>query len=169
MMPQLFVSGSWRKSCWGGGMQTQDKQKRCLNGDRVREHTPRNVLRRIDRMSEADVDAAVVAGRDAILRRLVKLDYEWDIDRALMVNFAIAGGASLSTGLLRYSRTPLLVPRRKGFLYFFGAQLGFLLLHGLVGWCPPVSVLRRLGYRTQREIEAERRDLRDALALTEPA
>lgn len=152
-------------------MQTQDKEneKRCLNGDRVREHTPRSVLRRIDRMSEADVDAAVVAGRDAILRRLVKLDYEWDIDRALMVNFAIAGGASLTTGLLRYSRTPLFSPRRKGFLYFFGAQLGFLLLHGLVGWCPPVSVFRRLGFRTQREIEAERRDLRDALALTQPA
>jgi len=150
-------------------MQTQDKEKRCLNGDRVREHTAPSVLRRIDRLSEADVDAAVVAGRDAILRRLVRLDYEWDIDRALMVNFALAGGASLTTGLLRYARTPLFAKRRKGFLYFFGAQLGFLLLHGIVGWCPPVVVFRRLGFRTQREIEAERRDLRDALALTNPA
>jgi len=85
------------------------------------------------------------------------------------VNFAIAGGVSLSTGMLRYARTPLLSRRRKGFLYFFGAQLGFLLLHGIVGWCPPVPVLRRLGFRTQREIEAERRDLRDALALTKAA
>jgi len=150
-------------------MQTRDKEKLCLNGDRVREHTAPSVTRRIDRMAEADVDAAVLAGRDAILRRLVKLDYEWDIDRALFVNFAVVGGASFATGLLRYTRTPPLSRRRKGFLYFFGAQLGFLLLHGVAGWCPPVSVLRRLGFRTQREIEAERRDLRDALALTSAA
>ena len=147
-------------------MEAQDKAKLSLNGDRVRAHTAPSVTQRIDRMSDADVDAAVNAGRDAILRRLTKLDYEWDIDRALFVNFAIAGGVSLGTGLLRYTRTPLLARRRKGFLYFFGAQLGFLLLHGIVGWCPPVRVLRRLGFRTQREIEAERRDLRDALALT---
>lgn len=147
-------------------MESEGKQKLCLNGDRVREHTAASVIRRIDRMAEADVDAAVVAGRDAILRRLAKLDYEWDIDRALMVNFALAGGASLSAGLLRYTQTPWYTRRRKGFLYLFGAQLGFLLLHGVVGWCPPASLLRRLGFRTQREIEAERRDLRDALALT---
>jgi hypothetical protein len=150
-------------------MQTRETDKLCLNGDRVREHTAPSVTRRIDRMSAADVDAAVSSGRDAILRRLVKLDYEWDIDRALFVNFALAGGASLATGLVRYTRTPPLSRRRKGFLYFFGAQLGFLFLHGIVGWCPPASVLRRLGFRTQREIEAERRDLRDALALTKAA
>jgi hypothetical protein len=150
-------------------MPSQEKEKLCLNGDRVREHTAPSVTRRIDRMAEADVDAAVVAGRDAILRRLTKLDYEWDIDRALFVNFAIAGGIALGTGMLRYTRTPPFTRRRKGFLYLFGAQLGFLLLHGIVGWCPPVPVLRRLGFRTQREIEAERRDLRDALALTQAA
>ncbi len=147
-------------------MQTQPIEKRCLNGDRVREHTAPGVTQRIDRMSAADVDAAVGAGPDAILQRLVKLDYEWDVDRALMVAFAIAGGASFTTGLLRYTRSNPLSRRRKGFLYLFGTQLGFLFLHGVVGWCPPAVVLRRLGFRTQREIEAERRDLRDALALS---
>ena len=148
-------------------MQTQEIKKHCLNGDRVREHTSPSVTRRIDRMTAADVDAAVGAGRDAILQRLVKLDYEWDIDRALMVTFAVAGGTSLTTGLVRYTRQLPFLPRRKGFLYLFGAQLGFLFLHGVVGWCPPAAALRRLGFRTQREIEAERRDLRDALALTQ--
>jgi hypothetical protein len=32
----------------------------------------------------------------------------------------------------------------------------FLLQHGLQGWCPPLPVLRRLGVRTQREIDAEK-------------
>lgn len=33
---------------------------------------------------------------------------------------------------------------------------GFLLQHALQGWCPPVPVLRRLGFRTQTEIDEER-------------
>jgi hypothetical protein len=149
-------------------METRAIEKASFNGDRVREHTAPNVTQRIDRTAQAEVDAAVAAGPDAIRRRLAKLDYEWDVDRALMVNFAIAGAASLTTGLLRYKLSPPLSPKRKGFLYLFGAQLGFLLLHGTVGWCPPASVFRRLGFRTQREIEAERSQLQDALELSKP-
>lgn len=33
---------------------------------------------------------------------------------------------------------------------------GFLLQHALQGWCPPLPVFRRLGFRTQAEIERER-------------
>src|SRR4051812_28832605 len=123
-------------------MQTQAIEKTRFAGDRVREHTAPTVTERIDRMTEAELDAAVAAGPSAILRRLVKLEAEWDVDRALMVNFAIAGAASFTTGVLRYLRTPAFSPRRKGFLYLFGAQLGFLLLHGTVGWCPPLAVFR---------------------------
>ena len=150
-------------------MQTHAIQKTAFNGDRVREHTAQRVTERIDRIAEADIAAALAAGPDAAARRLAKLDYEWDIDRALMVTFALAGAASLSTGLVRFARSAPFFRRQKGFLYLFGAQLGFLLLHGTLGWCPPAAVLRRLGLRTQREIEAERRQLRDALSLTTPA
>jgi hypothetical protein len=149
-------------------MHTESIEQTRFNGDRVREHTPPIVSQRIDRMAQAEVDAAVAAGPNAIARRLAKLDREWDVDRALMVNFALVGAASLTTGMLRYTRSPLFSRRRKGFLYLFGAQLGFLLLHGTVGWCPPASVFRRLGFRTQREIEAERSQLRDALSLSKP-
>ena len=33
---------------------------------------------------------------------------------------------------------------------------GFLLQHALQGWCPPVPLLRRLGFRTTAEIDYER-------------
>ena len=33
---------------------------------------------------------------------------------------------------------------------------GFLLQHAVQGWCPPLPVFRRLGFRTQTEIEEER-------------
>ena len=68
-------------------------------------------------------------------------------------------------GLHRFVRRPLLGARNTGWLYFFGAQLGFLLLHASVGWCPPVAVWRRVGVRTKSEIELERSLL---LAALEP-
>ncbi len=38
----------------------------------------------------------------------------------------------------------------------------FLLQHAIEGWCPPLPVLRRLGFRTAHEIESERQQLLDA-------
>jgi hypothetical protein len=32
----------------------------------------------------------------------------------------------------------------------------FLFQHAVQGWCPPIPVLRRLGFRTMREIDTER-------------
>ena len=124
--------------------------------DRVREHTAPIVNDRIDALTRATIDATLNQGPAAIEQRLAELDAEWDIDRALMVNFAVAGGASFAIGLARYTNSPIFGRPRKGFLYFFGAQLTFLLVHGLVGWCPPASLFRRLGFRTKGEIETER-------------
>lgn len=144
-------------------MEHRREQSEHLKTDRVRSHTAPDVNERIDQLTRAQVDAAVSGGPEAIQRRIAELDHEWDVDRALMVNFALAGGLTFASGLARYADSPLLGPRRKGFLVFFGAQLGFLLLHGLAGWCPPASLFRRLGFRTQREIEAERFELLEQL------
>lgn len=138
--------------------------------DRVRDHSASSANRRIDERASARVEHVIARGRDAVIRRLAELDQEWDVDRALMVNFVIAGGAAYATGLYRYGQSPWLGRRRKGWLYFFSAQLGFLLLHGTLGWCPPLPVFRRLGVRTKTEIEAERQALQRALpALNEGA
>lgn len=132
------------------------EQNEHLATDRVRRHTAPHINARIDALTQAWVDKQKQLGPDAIRRRLAELDHEWDIDRALMVNFAVAGAITSATGLARYANSSPFAPRRKGFLVFFAAQLGFLLLHGVAGWCPPASLFRRLGFRTQREIEAER-------------
>jgi hypothetical protein len=131
--------------------------------DRVRDHTAYPVNQRIDDLTRASVASSLEGGRDVIQRRLAELDSEWDVDRALMVNFAVAGAVSSSLGFTRYLSSSPFGPRRKGFLYLFGAQLGFLLLHGTLGWCPPVAVFRRLGYRTKAEIDSERALLERAL------
>lgn len=37
-----------------------------------------------------------------------------------------------------------------------GVVAAFLLQHAIQGWCPPVPLFRRLGFRTQTEIDYER-------------
>ena len=48
---------------------------------------------------------------------------------------------------------------RKWFI-FPAAVAGFLLQHAVQGWCPPLPVFRRLGVRTQTEIDEERHALK---------
>jgi hypothetical protein len=114
--------------------------------DRVRRHTSPAVNLRIDRQAKATVDESVEAGRDAILARLHELDREWDADRALMANFAVLGTVTHELGRRHH----------RAWMHVFHAQMGFLLMHAIVGWCPPLPVLRRLGFRTAKEIAAER-------------
>jgi hypothetical protein len=107
---------------------------------------------RIDRAAAARVAHARTEPTAGLLRRLAELDREWDVDRALMANFAILGGLSLALGISR--RAPW--RGRNPWLALFGTQLGFLLFHSVAGWCPPLPILRRLGFRTQKEIDLER-------------
>jgi hypothetical protein len=88
---------------------------------------------------------------DEIGTRLRELDREWDIERTLETNAALLalGGTllGLTTGKRGWFALPL-------------AVAGFLFQHAIQGWCPPLPVLRRLGYRTATEIEDERYALR---------
>lgn len=90
------------------------------------------------------------ASRETIDERLAALEREWDVERALEANAAAIGLAGLGLGIF--------VDRR--FLVLPALASGFLLQQALQGWCPAIPVLRRLGFRTPREIEAERRVLR---------
>ena len=81
-----------------------------------------------------------------IEQRLEELDHEWDMERVLEANAATLGVA----GVL------LSAAAGRRFLFIPGIVTAFLLQHALQGWCPPVPLFRRLGYRTQSEIELER-------------
>jgi hypothetical protein len=100
----------------------------------------------IRRNTEQNVARYASAGAAAIDRRLVELDREWDIERTLEANAAVASLVGLTLGA---------TVNRKWFL-FPAVVAGFLLQHAVQGWCPPVPVFRRLGFRTQPEIDEER-------------
>jgi hypothetical protein len=88
------------------------------------------------------------AGRSSreISDRLSRLDREWDIERTLEANAASVGLLGVGLGAF-VSRWFLILPT---------AVTAFLLQHAIQGWCPPVPLLRHLGFRTSREIDDER-------------
>jgi hypothetical protein len=119
--------------------------------DRIRRRTAGGVNDRIDRKTQARLDDLVGGDLESILARIHKLDREWDVERALITNFAIVGGFAFLQS--RRFRKP------NGWTALFASQLGFLLMHATMGWCPPLPVFRRLGFRTAKEIAAERQAL----------
>jgi hypothetical protein len=113
--------------------------------DRVPAHTAADVNQQIrDQMAERVRFFA--AHPDRIPQRLSELDEEWDVERAIEANasaLAFAGVTLGATADRRWLILPALVT-------------AFLFQHAIQGWCPPVPVLRRLGFRTAHEIEEER-------------
>lgn len=113
---------------------------------RVACHTKEAINQQIAEETRQRVAHLATQGPEQITRRLSELDYEWDIERALETNaatFALSGvilGATVD-------RRWLLLP---------GLVTGFLLQHALQGWCPPLPLLRRMGFRTSAEINEER-------------
>ncbi|KAB2897766.1 MAG: hypothetical protein F9K40_12320 [Kofleriaceae bacterium] len=126
--------------------------------DRIREHTRESINKRIDRQTLGAV-ADSIGSTDEISIRLRELDREWHVDRALMLNFAVLGGLSGGMAMRNLARRG----RIGGWGLFFWVQVGFLAYHAVRGWCPPLPVFRRLGFRSANEIGAEREVLHEAL------
>jgi len=113
--------------------------------NRVPLHSAAVANRRIRENTQASVRDLAARASD-IDPRLRELDEEWDIERMLETNasaIAFAGVVLGATVNKRWLALPALVT-------------AFLFQHAIQGWCPPVPILRRLGFRTAREIEVER-------------
>ncbi|XXF77979.1 hypothetical protein P2318_33775 [Myxococcaceae bacterium GXIMD 01537] len=96
---------------------------------------------------EARARLSDYAGRPPdIQHRLDELDREWDVERMLGVK---AAGLVL-LGLVLGAR------RDRRFYLLPALAAGILLEYGLLGRGAPVELLRRLGVRRRRDIEAER-------------
>jgi hypothetical protein len=117
---------------------------------RVEKNTPEALNVQIEEDAIRDVVKMVAQGPDAISRRIEELDREWDIERALEANAATASLIGLALAA-KFGRRWLVLPM---------AVAGFLLQHALQGWCPPVPIMRKLGFRTATEINAEKTALR---------
>jgi hypothetical protein len=114
--------------------------------ERVPSHTAHDVNVKISRQTADNVAHYGSQGDEVIEQRLRQLDQEWNIERTLEANAATVALAGLGLGAF--------VDRR---FFALPAVVGcFLLQHALQGWCPPLAVFRRMGIRTQAEIDEER-------------
>jgi len=116
-----------------------------LETDRVRRHTARSVLRRID---DDTVDHLVQVQKNpaSAERRLAELDREWDVDRTAEAEAATMGLVGLALG----------VCVRPAFLAIPATVGAGVFLLGTLGTYPLLPLFRRLGIRTAREIQRER-------------
>src|SRR4051794_15948445 len=99
--------------------------------ERVRRHTAPRVNEKIDETIRECVRTYALASHDELTHRLADLEHEWDIERMLQANAATAALTGLALSF-----------RDRRWLALPTAVLGFLLLHAVDGWCPPVPVLR---------------------------
>jgi hypothetical protein len=124
--------------------------------DRVRANTAGAVNERIDRQIEVNVLSYRNKTPDQIRRRIWDLEREWDIERALELMASSLSLTGIVLGLTKGKRWFLLPT----------GVLSFLFMHAVQGWCPPVPILRRLGFRTREEIDRERYALKSVIGET---
>jgi hypothetical protein len=114
--------------------------------ERVPRFTDRRVNASIHEQTRENVARFASASPQLIDQRLRELDHEWDVER---ITGAWSAIAQLIGVFLAAAFGPwwLLLP---------GVLALSLLLHALFGWGPALPLIRRLGFRTECEIDYER-------------
>jgi len=113
--------------------------------DIVRENTAPEVNQKIDTQIRENLNK-YYHDRSEIDKRLWELDREWDIERILELNAAAISFMGIWRGLTQ-NKLWLILPL---------AVTTLVATHAVEGWCPPVVLFRRLGFRTRAEIDKER-------------
>lgn len=115
--------------------------------DRVRQNTSRKQNQEVDLKTKEQVrKSSVKSKKEDITSKIEALEREWDIERALEMNAASLGLTGVLLGSF-VNRKWLILP---------GVVTAFLIQHALQGWCPPLPLLRKLGFRTRQEIDREK-------------
>lgn len=114
--------------------------------DTVRPNGSAEQLKRVEQKIEANIRIYSALPKTEISRRICKLEREWSMERWLKTNASGLPFSGIIMGLTvnrKWFALPLLVT-------------GFLFLHAMHGWCPPVTILQKMGVRTQAEIDREK-------------
>jgi hypothetical protein len=113
--------------------------------DRVPRQTRTEINDRIARQTDVNI-AYFTQHPEQIRQRLRELDEEWDVERALETAAPSITLFGIAMSFLR-GRSWILLPI---------LVQSFFLQHALQGWCPPLPILRKMGFRTVEEIDRER-------------
>ena len=113
---------------------------------RVELHSAPAANHKIRERTDAEIIRLEQAPASEFQARLRELDLEPDVEQILQTNASIIVLLGLYFGA-KFDKRFLLLP---------AAVFSFFGQHAIQGWCPPIPLFRRLGFRTQREIERER-------------
>ena len=113
---------------------------------RVKQSTSNKINYSIDKKLLNTIEQYQYFSHDEITDRIKELDKEWDIERLLELN----ASSLILSGILLGSTV------NKKWFALSGIVATFLLQHAVQGWCPPLPILRKLGYRSRREIDEEK-------------
>lgn len=114
--------------------------------ERVFLHTDPDQNENIRRKTLKKLIASDGCSKKILAQRISKLGSEWDTERVLEANAAAMALIGTYLGFRR-NKSWFLIPGVVGF---------FLLQHALQGWCPPLPLIRKLGFRTANEIHNEK-------------
>lgn len=117
---------------------------------RVRRNTNPTVNHEINNQIRSRLEGYTGASKAELTDKISELDEEWDTERTLETSFA---------SLVMIS-TVLGSSVNKKWFNLGGVAAGFMLLHALEGWCPPLPLIRKLGIRTAEEINEEKTNLK---------
>jgi hypothetical protein len=137
------VSASFLRRRLIMSMAMTDRQK---EADRGRGSASADPLKRIEQKIEAIIRFYSRLPKIEISKRICGLEREWSMERWLETNTSGLPFSGIIMGL---------TVNRKWFALPF-LVTGFLFLHAMHGWCPPVTLLRKMGVRTRAEIEREK-------------
>lgn len=118
--------------------------------NRVELNTGASVNAKFQRQLQTNITRYANASNAQIDQRLAALEREWSIERVLELEAPtmIGLGAILGATL------------RRGWFALSALAASKVILHNTQGWYPLLPLLRRLGLRSQNEIEQERSALR---------
>jgi len=122
------------------------------SSSRVAEHTAFDVTQKLTQAFRRSLTWYAQRPSE-IPRRLKELDREWDVERVLATGSSCLSLLGLALG----------ISRRRRWLALPAIVQSFYLQHTLQGWCPPLPLLRRAGFRTPNEIEREKAALKEIL------
>ena len=113
---------------------------------RVRRSSSPEANQKIDQEIRDNLKNYTGSDYEVIDERIGELDKEWDIERTLQLNAATLAITGTVLGLVvdkRWLAVPIIVT-------------SFLVQHAIQGWCPPLPIFRKLGFRTRAEIDKEK-------------
>lgn len=122
---------------------------------KVKLNTDDRINNEIERKTTDNINNYYGKSEKEIDKRIKELNYEWDTERVLELNFASIVLVSSLLGLLG----------NKKWMALSGITSLFMIQHSLQGWCPPLPIIRRMGIRTAEEITKEKDALRKLKSL----